>query len=326
MKAVRLEAPGRPVLIDLPTPEVGPGEVLIRTRLVGICGGEVVPWYVARKTPFVPGHEPVGVVEAVGEGVAGLSLGQRVFFHHHVACGKCPACLRGEPVHCPAWKPNRLDPGGQAELVRLEAAGRAGVVPLPDALSDEAGVLVEPLACCVKTFRRAALAPGERLLVLGLGLQGILHAHLAHALGAEAHGVDPDPARAKIARARGIEVVEDPAENAYDVAVVGAPNAAALGAAFRAVRPAGRVVLFAPFPPEEPPSVPSGPFFFDEISFLASYSCGEAEVAEAVARLARGEFPYEGLVTDRFAPEEAAAAFAAAAAGGETLKVVIAWS
>ncbi len=155
-------------------PAIGPGEILVAMKAVGICGSDTTGWYVAAKAPAVLGHEPAGVVAEAGEG-ARFRPGDRVVVHHHAACGTCRACLAGEDVQCEAWKKNRLDPGGLAEFVRVEAeAVSTDVFVLPGSASFEDGALAEPVACAVKAVRRAAIRRGDTVAVVGLGANGIL--------------------------------------------------------------------------------------------------------------------------------------------------------
>ena len=164
-------------------------------KAVGICGSDTTGWYVATKAPAVLGHEPAGVVAEAGEGTP-FRPGDRVVVHHHAACGKCRACLAGEDVQCEAWKKNRLDPGGLAEYVRVEAAAvSTDVFLLPGPVSFEDGALAEPVACAVKAVRRASIRPGDSVAVIGLGANGILLGLVAREAGATtARRLRPEPA------------------------------------------------------------------------------------------------------------------------------------
>jgi L-iditol 2-dehydrogenase len=131
------------------------------------------------------GHEPVGEIAAVGEGVTGFAPGDRVFVHHHAPCFRCRACARGEFVQCPTWKQSQIDPGGMAEFFRVPAGNLSGdTLRLPDHVSDADGALVEPLACVVKSLARAGDVNGATVLIIGLGVMGQLHVLLARHLGA----------------------------------------------------------------------------------------------------------------------------------------------
>ncbi|HEV7363840.1 MAG TPA: alcohol dehydrogenase catalytic domain-containing protein, partial [Solirubrobacteraceae bacterium] len=105
----------------LPDPAPGPGEVVCRIEACGVCGSDVTDWHVEPKLPAVLGHEPAGVVTAVGEGVSHPRPGDRVALHHHVPCGECRRCRRGHETLCERFRQSNLDPGGFAEQVRVPA-------------------------------------------------------------------------------------------------------------------------------------------------------------------------------------------------------------
>jgi L-iditol 2-dehydrogenase len=149
--------------VERPVPAIGPGEALMRTRFSGICGSDLLDWYVRKKAGTVLGHEVSGEIVAVGEGVTRFRIGDRVAPHHHAPCLACAECAAGRHVHCAAWKASRLEPGGMAELVRIPEGNLAGDTrKVPDGVSDEEATFIEPLATVVKAFRRGvcpAVAP-----------------------------------------------------------------------------------------------------------------------------------------------------------------------
>jgi L-iditol 2-dehydrogenase len=98
---------------DIPIPEIGPREALLKTKASGICSGDVMQWYIEKKAPLVPGHEPSGEIVEIGSKVTTFKPGDRVFVHHHAPCLTCKFCRRGDYVHCETWKNTRIIPGGQ---------------------------------------------------------------------------------------------------------------------------------------------------------------------------------------------------------------------
>src|SRR6187431_3588432 len=118
MKAVRATASGAVEVVEVPGPSPGPGEAVMRTRVAGICGSDLLDWYVRGKAGTVLGHEVSGEVASAGEG-APFRPGERLAPHHHAPCLACEACRAGRFVHCAEWRASRLDPGGFAELVRI---------------------------------------------------------------------------------------------------------------------------------------------------------------------------------------------------------------
>src|SRR5262249_11126382 len=126
------------------------GAVVLRTAACGICSGDLMPWYLAKKVGTVFGHEPVGY--AIHSDVQHIHAGDLVFVHHHAPCNECAECRRGAYVHCPTWKASKLHPGGMAELIGVpEDIARNDCFAVND-LTPEQALFIEPLACCVKAL------------------------------------------------------------------------------------------------------------------------------------------------------------------------------
>lgn len=184
---------------DGPDPEAGPGAVPFRVSLAGVCGSDLHPYKGhsgPRRPPLVLGHEAVGRVE--GE------PGRYVVFPI-VACGSCPACLRGEENLCAVRGLLGLDRQGVfAETVPVD---RGTLVPIPEGVDDRAAVLTEPLACCISALRLAGAEPGDRVLVVGGGPIGLLTVHACAVLGIEVAAVEPVDERRALAARLGAGVV-----------------------------------------------------------------------------------------------------------------------
>src|SRR5258708_2771151 len=167
-------------VVELPVPEVGSGELLVQLQACGICASDVMEWYMKPRAPVYPGHEPVGIIAAVGEGVQQFSPGQRVFIHHHVPCMVCHFCQRGSYSQCSTFRSTRFYPGGLAEYIRVPAPNvQFDVLPLPDDLSFEAATLIEPLACCIRGMNPANVQAGDSVLIFGAGRNGVIMGQLA---------------------------------------------------------------------------------------------------------------------------------------------------
>jgi L-iditol 2-dehydrogenase len=324
-------------LEDIPLRPLAAGELLIRIRACGLCSGEAMAWYMARKAPLVPGHEIVADVVQTGLAVTEFSPGDRIFVHHHAPCMRCRACLRGDHVHCLTWRKSNLIPGGLSELaiVPREVAS-ADVLPLPQELSDDAATFVEPLACVVKAAHRAGVGPGDRILVIGLGVMGMLQVMLARRLGAELIvGADRVASRLERGRQAGADVLVDATRSTLpetvlsytegagaDIVVVGPGTVEAIELGFRCVAPGGSLVLFTPTPPEDVWPFPVHDAYFREIRVIPSYSAGPPQTQEALQWLARG-LPVESLITHRYPLEGAAEGYRLVREAKEALKVVV---
>jgi L-iditol 2-dehydrogenase len=338
MRVVEYHANDDIRLVEQPIPEIGPGELLIQMNACGICASDVMEWYMKPRAPLYPGHEPVGTVVSVGEGVEQFTTGQRVFFHHHVPCMTCHFCQRGSFSQCATFRRTRLYPGGLAEYVRVPAQNvQLDVLPLPDDLSFETATLIEPLACCIRGIQRARVVPGERVLVLGAGSNGLMLAQLARQRGAIRVMIsDPIAYRREQALEAGIDHAFDPQAQPLldqvlaandglkpDVVIVTPSHVGAMRQGVELVGPGGTVLLFAPPPPTEELTLTPNYLFFQEITLRTSYSAGPYETRQALTLLQSGRIRPETIITHRFALQDAAEAFRLVARPGNALKVVI---
>jgi len=318
-------------------PVPGPGEALVRTRACGICTGDLMGWYMQRKAPIVFGHEPSGEIVEVGTGVERFKPGDRVFVHHHAPCGSCRRCRRGLHVHCKTWRETALRPGGMAEYFAVPAANLDGdTLELPAAVGYEAGSLVEPTACVVKSLARGAVTAADVVVVVGVGIMGQLHVALAAARGARVIAADMVDFRLRRAREVGaadtIDVRRTPLADGVaeltdgamaDVVIVGPGSIAAMEAGIEAAGAGGRVVLFTTSQPDERLAVSPFKLYFDEISLVPSYSCGPDDTREALRLIEQGRVPIDQLVTHRFNLDEVDRALKVAADVDEALKTLV---
>ena len=301
-------------------PEPGPGEVVCDVLACGVCASEVTDWYVAAKLPAVLGHEPAGLVRAVGEGVNGVAVGDRVAIHHHAPCGECRRCQRGHETLCERFRATRLDPGGFAERVRLPAELVAELLPLPDGLDPVAATFIEPLACVLRAQERVGLRPGDSLLVVGAGVNGLLQIAAAHARAVEAVWVrEPRPERLRLAESWG---AEHHGNELVDVAIVCTPKPDAIAAATDALAPGGRLCLYAPPAPDAPPAFDGTSLFLRELTITASYSAGPQDMGAALELLGAGRIDPLPLVTHRLSLEQTGRALELQRRG-EALKAVV---
>jgi L-iditol 2-dehydrogenase len=338
MKAVRVEADGSVSVVEAPVPAIGRGEALMRTRAAGICGSDLIDWYVAKKAGQVIGHEVAGEIVEVGSGVTSFSAGDRIAPHHHAPCLECDECRAGRFVHCAAWRSSRLEPGGMAQFVRIPAGNLArDTLKIPEALAFEEASFIEPLATVVKAFRRGRFEAGQSLLVVGLGTVGHLAARLARERGAS-RIAGADRVAFRIARAKESgageafdvdrETIAEGARRlsdgkGFDFVFVGPGKSGVVRSAFDAVAPGGTLLLFTMTPPGEEVALPGHDLYFREVSLVPSYSCGPDDTREALELLASRRVPVADLVTHRFPLDDAPEAFARARDPHGSLKVVV---
>jgi len=306
------------------------GEILLRVRASGLCGTDI--WKLASGTARpgeVLGHEIVGVVEQVGAGLETFRAGMRVVVPHHVPCGECELCLRGSETKCAGFLVNLLHPGGFGErLIVRERAARMAARIVPDAVSDEAAVFLEPAACVLRGIHRAGLPPASagppRVIVLGAGSMGLLHVLVLRALHPEAWiaVVDPVADRLRLAKHIGANVGlsppevpadgsipwPDPSRAAVEIITGGRKadavfdtvgGARRLDDALPFLREGGTAVLFAHAPAEERAGFDLNALFKSEKRVVGTYSGALREQAEVFDLIVSGRLDASPLVTHR---------------------------
>jgi len=324
-------------LEEIPTPKIGPGEILVKVIASGICGSDVMEWYRIKKAPLVLGHEIAGEIVEVGEGVERYQIGDRVFVSHHIPCNTCYYCLRGYHTACETLHTTNYDPGGFAEYIRVPALNvDRGVFILPDELSFDDGVFIEPLACVIRGQRIANLQPGQSVLILGSGISGLLHLLLAKALGAgRIITTDVSKYRLRMARSFGADAAIEAHEDIpvrlleindnrlADLVIVctGAPSA--FDQALKSVDRGGTILCFATTEPDVELSVPLNEFWRNEIKLMPSYGNSPLDAIEAIELIRAGRVPVEKMITHRLSLEEAGLGFQLVAEGNESMKVIV---
>ena len=174
---------------EYPTPQAGPGEVVVRTRIAGICATDIKTLLgqgIPKDLPTILGHEVVGEIAEIGEGVTGFSQGERVAVYPIAVCGQCRYCLQGRHNLCEAeFGLGHGIEGGFAEYVRLprEIVENNGVVKLADDFSYEDAVFAEPLSCTLAAAHACRLKKDDTVLVIGAGPMGLMHLKTARSFG-----------------------------------------------------------------------------------------------------------------------------------------------
>jgi L-iditol 2-dehydrogenase len=304
--AVVLGEGGRTRLETRSLPPPGAGELLLRLRGCGLCGTDLFKIEYGGAAPgTVLGHEVVGTVEAVGDGVEGFQPGDRLVVPHHVSCGRCALCLRGSETLCAGFRENLLEPGGFSELVLVrERAARLAARRVPEAIPDEAAIFMEPAACVVRGVSRSGLpaadAGGEPpcAVVIGAGSMGLLHVLVLRALHPRLTIIASDVMEERLRLAEGLgadagrtpgegleaEVREATSGLGADAVFDTVGGARVLESALRLTREGGTVVLFAHAPSGDRAGFELNPLFKAERRVVGTYSgsLGEQETAHAL--------------------------------------------
>jgi L-iditol 2-dehydrogenase len=322
---------------ERPVPAIGPRELLVRVESSGICGSDVMEWYRVRKAPLVLGHEIAGVIVERGDAVERFEIGDRVFVSHHVPCNACRYCAAGQHSLCDTLRSTNFDPGGFAEYIRIPEINVAlGTFRLPDEVSFDEGVFIEPLACVVRGLRIARFRKETSVLVLGSGISGLLFVKLLRAFGAEMIvATDVERSRLDAARRFGADhaLTADEATperlrelnggRGYDLVAVCAGVPAVVALAFRATDRGATVLLFAPLEPGTEIPLALFDIWRDQITIVSTYAGCPVDIEQAIELLHRRRVSVDDMITQRLPLSKTAAGFALVAEGRESIKVVI---
>jgi L-iditol 2-dehydrogenase len=330
----------------VPVPEIGAGEVLVKIHTCGICGTDLKKIHTgSHDAPRIFGHEMSGTIVRVGEGVSDYSVGDRVMAYHHIPCGECYYCRKQTFAQCEVYKKVGSTAGfapsggGFAEYIRvMDWIVRRGLVRVPDDVPFEQAAFIEPVNTCYKAIQLLDLQPDETVLVIGQGPIGVLLAALARKTGATVLTSDLYPERHAIAAKLGLnhplDARGDVAAAAKaategrgaDVALLAVGGNALIKVAMDAIRPGGRVVLFAQTQHGEAPFDPAA-VCMDEKTVMGSYS-SSVSFNEDVNRLVfdgyRNGFDLTNLISHRFSLKDAVAAIDLAShPQAHSMKIVI---
>lgn len=323
-------------LEEMPKPEIGRKEILLKVMASGICGSDVMEWYRKKKAPLVPGHEVAGEIAELGEDVQGFGKGDRVAVIHKVPCNTCPQCLGGHFPSCDTTRSTGFDPGGFSEYLRIPWINvDRGVFPLPDSLSFAEGTFFEPLSCAVRAQGMMNVAPGESVLVMGCGAAGLLNIRLAIARGAgKVFATDVSDYRLGLARKSGAHPIKADSDVpakvrnlnsgclADNVIVCTGAKPAAVQS-FQSVERGGTIMLFAVPRPDEDVSVPLNDFWTSEIKVMASYYTSPSDICTAIKLIESGRVKVDDMITHKLPIERTQQGFKLVADAGESMKVII---
>lgn len=321
MRQAVMTGPGAIEYRDAPQPKAGPGQVLLRTKCIGICGSDVHAYH--GRHPFmhypkVQGHEFAAVVEAVGEGVAGVPVGARVTARPQVVCGRCAPCRRGDYHICDDLRVFGFHTDGVGQDLFPVDADK--LVLLPDSFTFVQGALVEPTAVAVHASGRAGEMSGRNVVVLGAGPIGNLVAQMCRCRGANVLITDISDFRLEVARACKLSAVSNAAaeplgqaarrvfgQEGFDIALECAGASAAISAAVEEVNKGGTVVVVAVF--QEKPPVDLAVIGDRELTLVGTLMYRHPDYEEAVRRIEAGEIATGPLESKHFPFEEWLAAY-----------------
>lgn len=330
---------------EVPVPEIGQKEILIRVLSASICGTDLRIYHGNHRmyspgTVRIPGHEVVGLIEKVGESLDGFKVSERVFVAPNMGCGHCAQCVSGNNNLCATYDALGVTiDGGFAQYMRVPANAiqQGNVIRVSEKVDPAVAALMEPFACVLRGQNALHIRPGEVVLVIGSGPIGVMHTKLAKARGAGRVIVsEPVADRAAQALRMGADRVVNPTEEnlqevinaesngqGADVIIVAAPVHAAQESALTLAAIGGRINFFGGLPKDRPTiNFDSNLVHYKELVVTATTACSTNDCWQATRMVNSGLIDLSDLVSRKYPLKNAVEAFAAAE-DRKSLKIVL---
>ena len=315
MKASRFLGNKTFAVTDLPTPHAGPGELVLRNQVCGVCGTDVhiyhgEPGSADVNPPVVLGHEYSGEVVEVGKGVTGFAVGDHVTVDPNIYCGHCAYCQNGKKQLCPSMEAIGVTrDGGFAQYSRIPASQAFKLEPT---VPWEAAAMAEPLACCLHGIDLAGIQVGDKVCVVGGGAIGLLMVQLAKLSGASQIVLsEPNEKRRQVGLQLGANAALDPtrpdAQEAFaqvldggaNVVIECVGNVPAVKSAFQFAGKGATVLLFSVPKVDATFDLPLFDVYKKELTIKGSFVNPDTH-ARAVALINSGKVDFDPIITHRF--------------------------
>ena len=321
-------------------PVLGSGEILVQMCACGICGSDLEKVFGKYGKPSMRlGHEPAGIVLEVGSKVKDFTKGDRVFTHHHVPCYSCHLCKHGNETTCKKYSETNLSPCGLSEeyVVPEWNVSHGGVLKLPESMTFEEAAMIEPLACCVRSWNKFPYRPGDSVAIFGVGPTGMMHVMLAQTKKfSKIFCFDVNDFRLDFAKKFNVteainsmdetkvdKIIEQTEGRGVDLAIVATSSLRALEEAIDIVRKGGVVMMFGVPTMGATINLDMSKIYAKEITLVTSYAASDIDTKEALRLIGSSEIDVKQLVTHTYPLLDSQKAFDHAKSGENAMKIII---
>ena len=323
---------------EVPVPEIGDDELLVKTIACGLCGGETMEWYHIKRAPKVMGHEPAGIIVRAGKNVKDFKEGDRIFVNHHVPHFNSHESLRGHFTRDETYRKTKLDPGAMCGYFRVSSAHVLnGTYKLPDDMDFETATLLEPWGCVMGGLKVSGIQPGDTVVVIGCGFMGQGFIHLSRHFGAGlVFACDLLDWRLDKALTLGASHTLNPTKEncadklrslnygrGADVVIVTVPVIKVLQQAFDLAETGATIHMNAPTPTDETMLINPFDMYNKEMEYTTKYSADHNDVYQLLRLFIAKRLEPQKVITHRFELDGIVDAFTLLVNGGESLKSII---
>ena len=340
MKTAYVREPSSISIEETEKPVLGSGDVLVQMHACGICGSDLEKVFGKYGQPSMKlGHEPAGIILDVGSNVVDFAKGDRVFTHHHVPCYSCHYCKHGNETMCKKYYETNLSPCGLSEeyVVPEWNVSHGGVLKLSDSMTFEEAAMIEPLACCVRSWSKYSFQEGDSVAIFGVGPTGMMHVMLAQSKKfSKIFCFDINDFRLDFAKKFNVTetinstdekridtILEQTDGQGVDVAIVATSSLKALEDAIEMVRKGGVIMMFGVPSKDAKIDLDVSKIYSKEITLLTSYAASDNDTKEALGLIESSEIDVKKLVTHTYPILDSQKAFDHAKSGENAMKIII---
>lgn len=339
MKALKLSSDKTISLVEIDEPIIKDKEILINLGSCGICGSDLRNVFADSCKPTSKlGHEITGTIVKVGKSFNGRNYeGKRVFVNHHAPCNSCHYCIHGNETMCDKFTDN-IFPCGISEKIILSEwiVNNQSIFELPDSMSFEEGSMIEPLACCIRGWKKLSFVKGDSVLIFGIGPIGILHAMLAKIYGASAiYCIDINQNKVNFCKKMNLGICVDGKTSEIeslidlndrlrpDLIIIATYDMTVLPKSVDIIRKGGTILIFGEPQKEINVNVDINKIYSKEVRIKTTYAATNEEIHEALHMITKMEIDVNKIITHRYSILESKDAFKKVHDRNDVIKAII---
>lgn len=322
-----------PIVENQQEESCGENEIIIKLKACGICGSDIGNIFEksARPTHKI-GHEISGIISEIGKKINGYQIGEKVIINHHCPCEKCYFCLHGNETMCKKFT-EEINPCGLAEKFKISnwIIKKKGIFKIPKKMSFNEATMIEPLACCLRSWKKIHVQKNDSIMIFGFGLIGIFHSIIAKQKGLKTIIVDDDDFRKKFGEN------EELSENfvnfkntefkkyneEIDLCIIANHDISCINVAVNVLRKGGTILFFGEPRANSIIKLDMSLIYSKEIKIITSYSATNNNFFDAMDFISKNNINLKKFVTHEFKIEDAVKGIKIAKEGKKRIKVII---
>jgi len=322
-----------PVIENQEEETCGEDEIIVKLKACGICGSDIGNIFEKSSKPTHKiGHEISGIVSQIGKKIKDYEIGERIIINHHCQCENCHYCLHGNETMCEKFT-EEINPCGLAEKFKISnwIIKKKGIFKIPKKMSFNEATMIEPLACCLRSWNKIQVQKNDSIMIFGFGLIGIFHSIIAKQKELKTIIVDDDDFRKKIGEDEKLgqnflnfkNTEFKKYDEVIDLCIIANHDLACVNVAVNVLRKGGTILFFGEPRANSKVELEMSLIYSKEIKIITSYSATNKDFIDAMKFVSKNNIDLKKFVTHEFEIENAEEGIKIAKEGKKRIKVII---